>query len=109
MDEENEKEVKEREWRERQEERRKVDEEKLGKNQAKRAKAKARKEKAKVLGGVEGMEIEGEGKGGVKKKLGAAKVSLRNGGDDGGEGEGMANGNGVVADEGGGITFHDDD
>lgn len=117
MDEENEREVKEKEWRERQEERKKADEEKLGKNQAKRARARARKEKAKMGGGVEAMSLDAnqeDGKDGVgvKKKLGAARVALQGNGvrdsDDKVE-EGVMNGNGEAGDDGGGITFHDED
>ena len=119
MDEEVEREEKEKAWADKQEELRKRDEEKLSKNQAKRAKLKARKEKAELArkGGVMDVDGAGEVNGkrgdgiGVKKKLGAAKVVLpTNGGkDEDAVGEGAAtNGNGE-AENGGGITFVDDD
>ena len=110
MDDEVEREEKEREFRARREEMRSKDEEKLSKNQAKRAKMKARKEKKKldpmeVDGNVEGEMTNGRS---VKKKLGPAKVALPNGVDaDAADGIETA-ANGQVADEGGGIRFHDD-
>ena len=117
MDEEVEKEEKDREFRERKEQLRKAEEEKLSKNQAKRAKKQARKEKAKTMGGGDAMEVDvrganGEG-GGVKKKLGAAKVPLPAGRGDDGVNE-VANGtmheaNGAPEQDGAGITFVDDD
>ncbi|KAK5175628.1 uncharacterized protein LTR77_000767 [Saxophila tyrrhenica] len=116
MDEEVEKEEKDREFREKKEELKKAEEEKLSKNQAKRAKARARKEKADAAkkGGkmeVDGKEVNGAG-GGVKKKLGAAKVAMpANGGKEedvkGAGGEVEAEG--AAEQEGGGITIVDDD
>ena len=120
MDEEVEREEKEKAWLAKQEELKKRDEEKLSKNQAKRAKLKARKEKAELAkkGGVMDVDAAGGGEGGkkadgigVKKKLGAVKVALPTNGskDEDAVGEGAAtNGNGE-AENGGGITFVDDD
>lgn len=111
MDEEVEKEEKDREWEQRKEEDKKKDEEKLSKNQAKRAKLKERKEraeKAKKAGLMDVDAGEGEKKANVKKKLVPAKVADVANGDVKGEDVKM-NGNGEVADETGGITFHDDD
>lgn len=114
MDEAVEKEEKDQAWKKRQDEREKADEDKLSKNQAKRAKMKARKEKMKG-GAKDQMEVEG-GENGVKKRLGPAKVAGSNGvGQEGGEVGfgGVANGHVsedvVPAEDGGGITFHDDD
>lgn len=119
MDEEVEKEEKDREFQERTERARKEDEEKLSKNQAKRAKAKARKEKTRGGGGKDAgeMEIDGgrENGGGVKKKLGAAKVALPQKAEEGEDGavagktHGSSNGAAPAAEDGGGITFHDED
>ena len=119
MDEEVEREEKDREFEQRKAEASNRDDVKLGKNQAKRAKAKARKDKAKIVGGVMGMDLDGgggaggkeDGGKGVKKKLGAAKVTFpaQNEKDEGMKGEAVVNGDGESGDEGGGITFHDDD
>ncbi|KAK3683078.1 hypothetical protein LTR37_020589 [Vermiconidia calcicola] len=116
MDEEVEQEEKERAFRARQEEVRGKDEEKARRNREKRAKVRARKEKGKVADGNEGMDLDGKGAVngngvGGKKKLGAAKVAMLGRGDrvDEEDGGGQMNGNGEVAEEAGGITFHDDD
>ena len=121
MDEEVEREEKEKAWTTKQEDLRKQDEEKLSKNQAKRVKLKARKEKAELAkkGGVMDVDAAGGGDGrkthglGVKKKLGAAKLALRTNGskdDDADGGDATVNGNGNGEEEnGGGITFIDDD
>lgn len=116
MDEAVEKEEKDQAWREKQEEREKADEAKLSKNQAKRAKMKARKDKAKG-GAKDGMDVEvGTEQNGLKKRLGPAKGVVSNGvgeRDVGLDGVATANGNvsegGQPVEEGGGITFHDDD
>ena len=114
MDEEVEKEEKDREWSDKKEELKSKDEERLSKNQAKRAKAKARKDRAKVVDGVKDMELDGQDgeqdseRAGVKKRLGAAKVAVPGNGMSTIEDEEM-NGGGRAMDEGGGITFHDDD
>jgi hypothetical protein len=122
MDEEVEREEKDREWAEKKEELKAKDEGKLSKNQAKRAKMKARKEKAELAkkgavmdvdangGGASGKKVNGSG---VKKKLAPAKVAApAANGAGAGDVEGVdleANGNGDAAEEGGGITIHDDD
>jgi hypothetical protein len=120
MDEEVEREEKQRAWLAKQEELKTRDEEKLSRNQAKRAKLKARKERAELArkGGVMDVDAAGEGDGGkkadgmgVKKKLGAAKVALPVNGDkdeDAARGDAATSGN-REAENGGGITFVDDD
>ena len=120
MDEEVEREEKERAWEQKQAELKKRDEEALAKNQAKRAKLKARRERAGAArkGGAMDVDVAAEGDGedrkkgnglGVKKKLGAAKVALpTNGSKDEDAEDAAASGNGEV-ENGGGITFVDDD
>ena len=105
MDEEVEKEKADAAHSAKQAELRKLDEEKLARNRAKRDKAKMRKMKAKGKGG----DGEDEGMVGVKKGLGAAKITTlpkANGGDRREDGEDMV---GQAGDKEGGITIHDDD
>ncbi|KAK5126069.1 hypothetical protein LTR85_011424 [Meristemomyces frigidus] len=104
MDEEVAKEKANAEFEAKQEELRKADEEKLSKNRAKREKARMRKQKGK--GGKDGMEVDGEG-GGVKKKMGAAKVAVSSRG--GAEGGGVGEGTEQTGEEEGGLTIHDDE
>jgi len=110
MDEETEREKKDREFEEQREALRRKDEEKLGKNQARRAKAKARKEKSKLGSEVQSMDVDSakESGGGVKKKLGAAKVAPPVKGGEDGETVTEADGKGVPVEEGQGLMFHDD-
>ena len=112
MDEEVEKEEGDRKWEAEKEARRKEEEEKLKRNREKREKAKARKGKGKKGGPVGGMDVDEEAKdgsgGGVKKRLGPAKVAM--GGEEGKVGE--VEERGVLQGEGGeesGITIHEED
>ncbi|KAK5721998.1 hypothetical protein LTR17_014502 [Elasticomyces elasticus] len=108
MDEEVEREEADKEFEEQRAEARRKEEEVLARNRAKREKAKMRASK-KGKGGKGGGEDGGiEVDGVVKKKVGARK-SIPAGGL-GGEGADGAEGNGqAVVEDGGGITFHDDD
>lgn len=113
MDEEVEKEEGDRKWEAEREERRKAEEEKLRKNREKREKAKARKGKGKG-GPVGGMDVDvtGESKegstGGIKKRLGPAKVATsgKNGEADEREEKDEGERKGEVE---GGITILEDD
>ncbi|KAK5727755.1 hypothetical protein LTR17_012517 [Elasticomyces elasticus] len=109
MDEEVEREEADKEFEASRAEARRKEEEVLARNRAKREKAKMRaSKKAKGgKGGGEGGEMEVDGV--VKKKVGARKIVPPGGlggegAADGAEGNGQA-----VVEDGGGITFHDDD
>lgn len=116
MDEEVEKEAGDRKWEAEREERRREEEEKLRRNREKREKAKARKGKGKKGGPVGEMDGVGDGEvegkdgsgGGLKKRLGPAKVAVGGEGEKAGEVEEKADGQGGEGEEGG-ITIHDDD
>lgn len=116
MDEEVEKEEGDRKWEAEREERRKEEEEKLRKNREKREKARARKGRGKKGGPVGGMDVDGDGEaegkegngGGLKKRLGPAKVVAGGEEEKTGEVEEKADGKGGEGEEGG-ITIHDDD
>ncbi|KAK3626634.1 hypothetical protein LTR56_019700 [Elasticomyces elasticus] len=109
MDEEVEREEADKEFEASRAEVRRKEEEVLARNRAKREKAKMRaskKGKGGKGGGEDGgMEVDGV----VKKKVGARKIVPADG--LGGEGAAdAAEGNGqAVVEDGGGITFHDDD
>ncbi|KAK4900491.1 hypothetical protein LTR27_002207 [Elasticomyces elasticus] len=109
MDEEVEREEADKDFEEQRAEARRKEEEVLARNRAKREKAKMRagkKGKGGKGGGEDGgMEVNGV----VKKKVGARKVIPAGGLDGEGAADG-AEGNGqAVVEDGGGITFHDDD
>ena len=105
MDELVEREEADSEWRVRQEERRRVDEEKLRRNRERRAKKRGGKEKKGGGGGMDGV---GEGEADGKRKLVPVQVGGVKDEQEDVEGDHVVNGVDTVED-GGGITFHDDD